>query len=255
MKLPVLLWVALAAKFLALGVWSWTHAPWLSLGCGVVPDLLVLGNVFVPGAGGVCRVFTRFTTPRREIWLTIDDGPDEHDTPQILALLERHGARATFFVIGERAERHPALLAEILRRGHAIGHHTHTHPAGSLWCASPQRLRRELDRASAVLVRGGAGLQWFRAPAGIKHVLLGPELAQRGLDCVGWSIRSGDTFARTPEAVATAVMRRVHPGAIVLVHEGQGVPACVRVRAIALLLEQLAAEKFSCVLPAPAQLR
>lgn len=255
MKLPPLLSVALVAKALALGLWFFAAAPRGAAVCFFGLDPLILYGMFAPSGGTLGRVYTRFQTDQREVWLTIDDGPDANDTPQILDLLERHGARATFFVIGDRAARHPGLIAEIQRRGHEVAHHTHTHPTASFWCASPQRLRGELDHALNAVAAGGARPRWFRAPVGIKHLLLGPQLTARGLHYVGWSIRSGDSFARTPEAVADAVMQRVRPGAIVLLHEGPSVPAEVRVRGIALVLERLAAAKFACVLPTPAQLR
>jgi len=221
----------------------------------VVPDLWVLYNLFVPSAQGLCRSFTHFATTQPEIWLTIDDGPDPDDTPRILDLLDRHQARATFFLIGDRAAQQPELVRQIVRRGHEVGHHTHTHPVGSFWCASRTRLGAELDAATAVLQPLGPPLRWFRAPVGIKHFLLPRALSSRGLHCVGWSIRSGDAFGRRPEAVVARVIRQLHPGAIVLVHEGRTVPSSIRVTAIAQLLDALAARHYRCVLPDPAQLR
>jgi peptidoglycan/xylan/chitin deacetylase (PgdA/CDA1 family) len=220
-----------------------------------VPDLWVLYHLFVPSAQGVCRNFTRFETTRREAWLTIDDGPDEKDTPQLLDLLDQHRAKATFFVIGERAARHPELMAEIIRRGHEVGHHTHTHPAATFWCASPRRVRAQLDDTLAVLHRSGIRPRWFRPPVGIKNFLLPAALAGRQLQCVGWSIRSGDCLSRRPETVVAKVLRHLRPGAIVLMHEGPSVPQAVRVKAISLLLEALAAQNYRCILPGPNQLR
>src|SRR3979490_726268 len=61
------------------------------------------------------------------IAIPIDDGPDPEVTPRVLALLEAHGARATFFCIGERVARHPALAREIVQRGHALENHRQRH--------------------------------------------------------------------------------------------------------------------------------
>ena len=255
MNLRPVLWINLVGKLVAVGVWWLAGRPGLAAAFFFGPDALVLYHVFVPSAQGLGRVFTRFETARRELWLTIDDGPDEHDTPRILDLLERHGARATFFLIGERAARHPALVAEILRRGHEIGNHTHTHPAGTFWCATPRRLAAELDRAAATLAAAGAMTRWFRSPAGIKHIRLEHALAVRGLTYVGWSLRSGDCLGRRPQNVANHVMQHLAPGAIVLMHEGESVRPAMRVRAIALVLEACAAQDYRCVLPKPAQLR
>lgn len=251
---PIALYVAIAGKLLALGLWFTSHrtaAVWAFF----TPDLWVLHALFVSSGQGLCRVYTRFATDRPEIWLTIDDGPDEHDTPRLLDLLDRHHARATFFVVGERAARLPHVVAEILRRGHEIGHHTHTHPAGTFWCASPARLAAELDRPLETLERQGARPQWFRAPVGIKHLLLGRALAHRGLGCVAWTIRSGDCLARSPEDVVRGITARLRPGAIVLLHEGVSVPRHVRVTAIARLLAELDRRQIACVIPRAGQLR
>ena len=223
--------------------------------CYFVPDFWVLYHLFVPSAQGLCRNFTRFETDRPEIWLTIDDGPDPQDTPQLLDLLDRHQAKATFFVIGERAARHPELLAEIVRRGHEIGHHTQTHPVGTFWCASQTRVHAELDATLAVLGQSNIQPRWFRPPVGIKNFLLPAALAARHLQCVGWSIRSGDCRSHRPEAVVARILRRLQPGAIVLAHEGPSVRPPVRVNAIALLLEALGAKNYRCILPRPEQLR
>ncbi|HEX2862021.1 MAG TPA: polysaccharide deacetylase family protein, partial [Lacunisphaera sp.] len=92
------------------------------------PDFLLAYHVFAPRAQGLVRMRRGFATNRREAWLTIDDGPDPQDTTRILELLAAHGARATFFVVGENAVRHPELVRAIVAGGHEVAHHTHTHP-------------------------------------------------------------------------------------------------------------------------------
>jgi peptidoglycan/xylan/chitin deacetylase (PgdA/CDA1 family) len=252
---PTALYVALAGKVIAGLLWVLTDRSTAALWFFFGPDVLVLHALFVPSGQGLGRVYTRFETPRPELWLTIDDGPDETDTPQLLDLLDRHGARATFFVIGERAARFPHLIAEIVRRGHEIGHHTHTHPAATFWCATPARLDAELDLALATLARSGVRPRWFRAPVGIKNLLLNRALARRGLHYVGWTIRSGDCLPQTPARFAARNAARLQPGAILLVHEGASVPAALRVHGLALLLPEIARRGFTCVLPTREQLR
>lgn len=220
------------------------------------PDVWLLYHVFVPGASGLVRTFTRFETNRPEVWLTLDDGPDPDDTPRILDLLDRHDARATFFLIGERAARHPELVAEIARRGHEIGHHTHTHRTGTFWCATPARTRRELDAALPHLTPAGTRPPTrFRAPVGIKNLFLGPALAERHLTCVGWNVRSLDSLSRDSEKPVTRVLRQVRPGSILLMHEGPSLHEAVRVAALARMVEQLTARGFLCVIPTDEQLR
>lgn len=252
-RLPLVAAV-LVLKLCAVLLWS--------SGLGIAPSLalfvgagfLFLYHLLVPAAGGLVPVRTGFTPSApaaREVWLTIDDGPDPDDTPRILDLLDRHEARATFFLIGERAARHPALVAEIARRGHEIAHHTHTHPATRFWCAGPARVGRELDAALAAYAAAVPGLRpaRFRPPVGIKNAFLAPALAARGLDCIGWTLRSHDTMARSPDQVATRVARRLRPGAIILLHEGPPLRAAVRVAAITAVLELLRARDYRAVMP------
>jgi peptidoglycan-N-acetylglucosamine deacetylase len=251
----ILLVAEILGKAGAVAWWMFDPWSWVGTVFFVAPDLLVLYHMLAPSAQGLCQVFTHFQTSDREVWLTIDDGPDRDDTPQILDLLERHDAHATFFVVGERVARWPHLIAEIIQRGHKIGHHTHTHPLATFWCASRSRLRRELDDATRVLFSAGARPEYFRPPVGIKNLFLATELKARRLHCIGWTIRSGDCLSRRPADVVANVMRQVRPGAILLLHEGVSVPPQVRITAIALLLEALSAQGYRCVLPTVAQLR
>jgi peptidoglycan/xylan/chitin deacetylase (PgdA/CDA1 family) len=250
---PLLVW-ALVGKIVAVAAWSAGYRQ-AAVILFVAPDPFVLYALFAPSAQGLVRVFTHFVTSRPAVWLTVDDGPDADDTPRILDLLDRWNARATFFVVGERVARWPHLVTEIARRGHQIGHHTHTHPARSFWCAPPRRLAAELDRTLEVLATLEIRPRLFRPPVGIKHFLLAHALAQRELHCVGWSIRSGDCRTNSPERLVANMARRLQPGAIILLHEGPSVPQEVRIKGIALLLEAIAARNLICVIPEVHQLR
>lgn len=214
-----------------------------------IPDALIAYHLFVPRAQGLVRSCRYFKTDRREVWLTIDDGPDPDDTPRILELLKINRAKATFFVIGRNAELHPALIRAIRDAGHEIGHHTHTHPVGTFWCASPQRLARELDRGLAVLNSLGVIVRRFRSPVGIKNLRLASALAKRRLECVGWSARGLELTGGDATTVAKRVLRRVRPGSILLLHEGPPLPASLRVEAIRLTLKRLEEAGYRCVIP------
>lgn len=229
-------------------------APATALALWVGPDALLAYHLFTPQAQGLVRMHLRFDTMRLEVWLTIDDGPDPEDTPRILELLAARGARATFFVIGEKAALHPALIREITAAGHEVAHHTHTHPLATFWCASPARVGRELDQALAALRGCGVAPVRFRPPAGIKNPWLAPALRTRGLTGVGWSARGLERTHTDPEAVASRVLHKVAPGAILLLHEGPAIPAGIRVHAIRRVLDRLHAQGYRCVIPRPAQL-
>lgn len=180
--------------------------------------MLYLWPTLVPHSSWWGPVFSRFATSDREIWLTIDDGPDPVDTPRILDLLDELGGRATFFVKGSLAAANPDLVGEIRRRGHEVASHSWSHPSATFWCLPPHRLREEIDRGLEAI--GPDASSKFRAPIGMKNSFVHPILRERGLDLIGWSIRSLDTISREPERVTERILDRVEPGAILLMHEG-----------------------------------
>jgi peptidoglycan/xylan/chitin deacetylase (PgdA/CDA1 family) len=248
----LLIGVNLAGKIAA--VFAGRAAPGPALALWFLPDALVAYHLFVPRAQGLVRMHRRFVTTQREVWLTIDDGPDPEDTPRILALLAAHDARATFFMIGKKAAAHPELVRAVVAAGHEVAHHTQTHPLHSFWCASPGRVARELDDGLAAL--GGSGVRptRFRPPAGLKNLWLGRALVTRGLVCVGWSARGLERRRGEVQDVVERVTGGLWPGAILLLHEGPAVPAAIRVEAIGRVLERLQQLGYRCVVPSAEQL-
>ena len=159
-------------------------------------------------------------TTRNEIALTIDDGPDPSVTPQVLEILDRHAARATFFCVGEKAARYPALCREIVRRGHAVENHSqhHRHFFALL---GPSGFLRELQAAQDTLTGiTGQSPQFFRAPAGIRNPLLDPALARLGLQLTSWSVRGFDTRIGDAARVSQRLLQGLRAGAILLLHDG-----------------------------------
>ena len=248
----LLIIVNLAGKLAAVLVGRTSPAAALALWFG--PDALLAYHLFAPQAQGLVRMHRRFATDRREVWLTIDDGPDPVDTPRILELLAEHGARATFFVIGQTAARHPQLIRAIAAAGHEVAHHTQTHPLAWFWCASPARVGRELDAGLEALRLAGVRPTRFRPPVGIKNLWLASALRSRGLTCVGWSARGLERRRGDAEAVAVRATRGLAPGAILLLHEGPRIPGPIRVEAIRRVLARLRDQGYQCVVPGPDQL-
>lgn len=219
-------------KITGLGLVFWTDFNLLGWTIFFAGGLCVVAHHFLPRSQGLCDVVKGFKPFGRELWLTIDDGPDPVDTPQILDLLDEYGAKATFFMIGSNAQKHPELVIEVIRRGHTVGNHTHTHPLKCFWCAGRKRVCLELDTSLAVLRGAGAEVRLFRAPVGIKNVFLKRCLAERGLRCVAWTIRSGDTLASKQDTVIKRVLDEAKPGAIILMHEGKSVAKALRIESL-----------------------
>ena len=159
-------------------------------------------------------------TARNEIALTIDDGPDPVVTPQVLDILDRHAAQATFFCVGEKAARYPDLCREIVRRGHAVENHSQHH-RHYFALMGPAGFMRELQSAQNTLTQiTGQHPQFFRAPAGIRNPLLDPVLARLGLRLTSWSARGFDTRIGDVARVNNRLLRSLRAGAILLLHDG-----------------------------------
>jgi peptidoglycan/xylan/chitin deacetylase (PgdA/CDA1 family) len=157
---------------------------------------------------------------RRELALTIDDGPDPDVTPRVLDLLDAAGAQASFFCIGWRARAHPALCREIVARGHRVENHGDSHSnAFSLF--GPGRMRADIAAAQASLsdITGQAPL-FFRPTAGLRNPFLEPVLAGLDLQLAAWTRRPYDTRDGRPLQVLQRLTRGLAPGDILLMHDG-----------------------------------
>jgi peptidoglycan-N-acetylglucosamine deacetylase len=191
-------------------------------------------GVFKPQSQLYGPALSRLPTRERVVWLTIDDGPSD-DTLAILDALDAHAAKATFFLVGERAARRPELVREILRRGHDIGNHSHSHPARWFWALGPARMRREIGEAqralatimqdsslqdSSLRASGASAPRWFRAVVGMSNPFVAAALKAHGLARVAWSARGFDGVDGDADAVIARIERDLAPGAIVLLHEG-----------------------------------
>lgn len=245
--------VFLSGKVLALTLGGWSAGA--AIGLWFTLDAALAFHLFVPNARGLGPVISCFATDRREVWLTIDDGPDPHDTPRLIEALARFKMRATFFVIGERAAAHPEQIRALLAAGHEVAHHTQTHPVRSFWAAGPGRTRREIETGLRTLRGLGVTPRFFRAPAGIKSLWLHSALARCGLACVGWSRRGLEGWSHSPEEVVARVTTGLRPGSILLLHQGANLPTPIRVTAIIQLLQHLRDHAYEAVIPTDEQLQ
>ena len=157
---------------------------------------------------------------RGEVSLTFDDGPDPEVTPRVLDLLDRHQAKASFFCVGEMAEAYPAIVRDIVRRGHGVENHSHRHSHAFAFYGLAG-LRRDVESAQATLT-GICGRQprFFRAPMGMRSPLLDPVLAKCGLRYVSWTRRGFDSIHRNPEKVLRRLAGGLAAGDILLLHDG-----------------------------------
>jgi peptidoglycan/xylan/chitin deacetylase (PgdA/CDA1 family) len=212
--------------------WPWTAGAVLAnhvqlMGLGLWPRSSALGPNWtrLPAAA----------TQRGEVAITIDDGPEPQVTPAVLSILAAHGARATFFCIGARAEREPDLVRACSERGHAIENHSYAHQH-RFSMLGPHALRSELERAQRSLTQlSGRAPTFFRAPAGLRSPLLEPALHRLGLQLASWTRRGFDTVRSDPARVLARLRRDLRAGDILLLHDGHaartasGVPVVLEV--------------------------
>lgn len=162
------------------------------------------------------RVFMRGKS-KTEIALTFDDGPDPEYTPKLLDLLKKQGAKATFFVVGENAERNPEIIARIHEEGHILGIHNYVHHSN--WLMRPRTVKRQIHRTSDVIKRiTGSRPMYYRPPWGIVNVF---DYANLGyLQIVLWTSLFSDWRKKIgPDKLYRRMKQKLKPGQVFLLHD------------------------------------
>ena len=156
----------------------------------------------------------------KEIALTFDDGPDPNITPRVLDLLDASGQKGSFYVVGERAEKHPSVIQDIVKRGHAVENHSHRHTNTFAFYPS-SRLHAELEAAQQAIANASGSLpRFFRAPMGFRSPFLDPAIAHLGLHYTSWTRRGFDATARDSNVVLRRLVTNLSGGDILLLHDG-----------------------------------
>jgi peptidoglycan-N-acetylglucosamine deacetylase len=216
-----------ASAALHVGAAAWVIAqprswPWAL--CAVAANHMALSAVSLwPRSRLLGPNWTRLPVrmgARGAVAITIDDGPEPDVTPQVLALLDRYQAPATFFCIGERVSRYADLAQEIVRRGHSIENHTQCH-RHNFSLLGPAAMNTEISRAQEIIFRTTGTLpKYFRAPAGLRNPFLDPVLVRLGLSLVSWTRRGFDTVNPDANAVFRRLAAPLQGGDILLLHDG-----------------------------------
>ena len=211
---------------------------------------ILLSGVFILRLRMFADAVVRGPSSATGVALTFDDGPDPVHTREVLAALDKGGAKATFFVIGHKAEQHPEIVREILERGHTVGVHSFAHDR-LFSLRSAKRVKDDLERAIKVLETITARTPTlFRPPIGHTNPTIARIADQLDLTMVGWSVRARDGLASTaPADVVTRIDRGLSDGAIVLLHDASErddrKPAGVT--ALPEILERIAAKNLRVV--------
>lgn len=195
----------------------WPHSILAAVGVLFLSHMLVLYPTLNPNSQWLGPVVTHFATDKKELWLTIDDGPTD-DTQALLDLFERRNVRATFFVKGVLAEERPDDIRAMIARGHSVANHSHTHPSATFWCLLPSRIASEVARCNEALKTKP---RWFRAPVGHKNLFVHPILKRAQMRLIGWTTRGFDAVASDPRQILGRMLPHIKPGAILVLHQGR----------------------------------
>ena len=160
-----------------------------------------------------------FKTSENHISITFDDGPNPIYTPKVLSLLKENNAKATFFLIGKKAEKQPDLVRQILSEGHAIGNHSYSH-SKNFGFFSSENVAAELKRTNSILKEiTGKELKLFRPPFGVTNPNIKKALKTTGHLSIGWSKRSFDTTSLSEKRIVKRITSNLKKGDIILLHD------------------------------------
>ncbi|HEX5461332.1 MAG TPA: polysaccharide deacetylase family protein [Steroidobacteraceae bacterium] len=237
---------AVAAVLVRPSTWPW------AVGAALADHILLTAAGLTPRSALLGPNWTRLPSAaagRREIAITLDDGPDPRITPRVLDLLDERRTKATFFCIGERVQRHAELAREMVRRGHSVENHSQRH-LNYFSLLGPRGLVAEIERAQDTIgITTGQHPLFFRAPAGLRSPFLDPVLSRLGLRLASWTRRGFDTVSASAETVLGKLTRDLAAGDILLLHDGhaaltgRGVPVILEV--LPRLLDSVAASRLT----------
>ncbi|HEY6737789.1 MAG TPA: polysaccharide deacetylase family protein [Actinopolymorphaceae bacterium] len=167
------------------------------------------------------------------VYLTFDDGPHPVYTPQILRLLAKFDASATFFMVGQARRAYPRLVEQVAAAGHRIGNHSDTHTA--MTSLTDAGVQHEL--------RLGGASKCFRPPYGATNARVEKVVEAAGMRTVLWTVDPVDWKRRAASVTARSVLSAAVPGSIILLHDGGG-PRERTVAATAKILAELSAKGY-----------
>jgi len=214
------------------------------------PPLPAVGPPTPPPPGPWAGVLTTVAGPPgdRVVALTFDDGPDPAWTPQVLRLLHDHGAVATFCMVGTRVAAYPDLVRAVAAAGMRLCDHSRTHDQALAKRPWPRIVDEIAGTRADMRATVDAPVDYFRAPGGNWAPNLVQCTVEQGMRPLGWSVDPWDWSEPGTGAIVARVQRHVHPGAIVLLHDG-GARRGQTVAALAQLLPWLTAQGYRFVFP------
>jgi peptidoglycan/xylan/chitin deacetylase (PgdA/CDA1 family) len=167
------------------------------------------------------ELVTNVNTTEKVVAFTYDDGPHPSNTNQLLDILDKFQAKATFFAIGKNIEKYPEIIQNILAQGHEVGNHSYSHLP--MIFRKPSFINSEIEQTDRLLRQLGVNTDiHFRPPFGLKRLILSFILEQKHKKNILWNLDPKDCLATNPESIESYVITNIKPGAIILLHDGGG---------------------------------
>ena len=159
-------------------------------------------------------------TDKRIVALTYDDGPNPPYTDRLLDVLAKHNVKATFFLIGNRIERHPETANRVIAEGHQIGNHSYSHPL--LGFLPPRYVQRQIERTDALLRQHGITEEAvFRAPLLTRFLPVAYVLAKQNRMHISCNVWGWDWVTQNPDKITESVLKKTKSGSIIVLHDGK----------------------------------
>lgn len=208
----------------------------LILGFIVVSIAIFL--IFAQSSGGK-KVIYSVHTQQKIVALTFDDGPHPVFTPQLLDILYKYHVPATFFMIGSSIRKYPDIVKQVIAQGHSIGNHTYTHPL-NMAVYSKGQIVKEINNCEAMIKQFSGGRTFiFRPPRGRFNQKVVEIVQAKKYQMVLWSACGYKGRVDTPKLMAERVIGKIHPGAIILLHDGTFASRWKDIRATPIIIEAL----------------
>lgn len=191
------------------------------------------------------KIVNRVNTSQKVIALTFDDAPSDK-TGQILDILAEQGIKATFYVIGQEAEKYPDQLKAIISNGNEVGNHTYSHKRMVL--KSPSFVANEIEKTENIIRNSGyIGTITFRPPNGKKLFILPWHLWRNNINTIMWDIEPDTYYQGYSHKIVEYTLDNIKPGSIILIHPFCGSDCNADREALPILIEQLKEKGYKFV--------
>ncbi|MET9270472.1 polysaccharide deacetylase family protein [Kribbella sp. NPDC003557] len=197
-----------------------------------------------PGPSAAAAAATPSATPlpAKYVVLTFDDGPDAEFTPKVLDILAKYDAKATFFEVGQNVRKHPELTKRIHAAGHSVQNHTWTH--ADLRHLGAAAFRQQITSTDQVIqAQTGSTPGCLRPPYGGVSAAVRQRAKALGKDLVVWTVDSRDWTRPGVAAIEQRVLKNVHNGSVILMHDGGG-NRTQTIAALPVILQNLKAQGY-----------